>query len=249
MIKIFKLVGLLLCIEVFFLPCDVFAHPEEPEKKDPEAWGRSIYFGFDLEDGNNDSTLLSLGTKAEREKDSNIWRFELGTKYGEVEDSETIDETTGLAEYKRLLTERFYVGLGVDYLRDDISLVDYRVTNYLPVGYFLIKNDQLRFNVEAGPSYVFEEVDKIEDDYFAPRVGERLEWKISETSKIFEEAYCVFDINDSDNYIIEAEAGIEAAIAASLSLIVSFKDQYDNVPAKGLKKNDLQLLTSLAYNF
>ena len=238
----------LICFLLF--PLSVFAHPDDaPKEKDPEAWERSIYLGFDLQDGNSDTTLLALGAKAEREKDDNIWRFEANTKYGETDSSTTIDETTGLAEYKRLLTDRLYTGFGVEYRRDEIADVDYRVGLNPSVGYFLIKNDDLRFNIEGGPSYIFEEVANIEDDYFAPRVGERFEWDVSETAKLFEEAYITWDIDDSENYIITAQAGVEATISGPVSLIVSVKDDYDNVPAPGLKRNDLQVLTSLSYGF
>ena len=214
-----------------------------------EEWERSIAFGFNMTDGNTDTTLLNLRAKAEREKDSNILRFDAGTSYGETDDSTNVDSSDALAEYKRLLTDRAYIGLGSDYVRDEISDIRYRVGIHPVVGYFLLKDDTYRFNVEAGPSYIFEEVSDIEDDYLAPRIAERFEYQISETAKLFEEVEIILSIDDSDNYLVNAEAGVEAAVSATLSLIASVQTQYDNQPGAGLEKNDLTFLTSLALNF
>jgi putative salt-induced outer membrane protein YdiY len=214
---------------------------------DPTAWKKSVLFGFNLTDGNSETQLFNLGAKAKREKDKNIWNFAASHSFGEQNKETNVDTTTGLAQYQRLLTEKWYIGAGLDYLRNDISDVKYRVGGYTPLGYYIVKNDTVKFNVEAGPGYIVEEVAGISNDYFAPRVGERLEWQMSETAKLFEQAFVTFDTEDGDNYIINSSAGLEAALMNQLSLVLSAVDVYDNVPAPGLKQNDLQFISALAY--
>lgn len=232
-----------------------FAHDEEAP--DPSEWHGLAGVGYNFTDGNSETSLLNIQLKAEREKDSNIWRFEGNHRFGDQTittagvstDTTNIDASSILAEYKRLLSERLYAGVGTEYRRDQIADVKYRVSINPAVGYFFFKDDDLRFNVEAGPSYIFEEVSGVSDDYFAPRVGQRLEYQISPTAKIFEEAFVTWDIDDSENYIVNGSAGLEASIYESLSLIVAVVDTYDNVPGAGLLRNDIALLTTLAYTY
>lgn len=243
-------------------PTTVAAAPPPPEvcakclePYDPTQWERSVAFGFNLARGNTDTALININAKAQREFESNIYRFELDGNYGEDKDKEraggdkkTQENVKGLAEYKRLLSDRFYVGIGGAYLYDDISAIDYRVTINPVAGYFLLKDDEVKLSVEAGPSYIFEEVNNESDDYLAPRAAERFEYVISKTSKIFQSAEVLIDVDDSDNYIVNSEAGIKAAINSNLSLVVSAKDSYDNQPAVDREKNDLAVISALQFS-
>lgn len=237
---------------------------------DPSEWAKSLAFGFSLTDGNSNTTLLTIDGSISRDYNDNIWLFgatygfgdaEIVTDSGEVIDDTTRDDFRAVASYKRLLSDRLYVGLTNNFLYDDIAGVDYRVSIFPSLGYFLIREDNLRFNIEVGPGYVFEELTSSEiidgeviessesNDYFAPRVGERLEWDISETAKVFEEVNVTFDVDESDNILVDAQAGIEAAISTNLALVATVRNLYDGVPAAGLEKNDLSLITSLKVAF
>ncbi len=226
--------------------------------KDPSVWDKTVSIGFNLTEGNSDTLLLNANAKASRDYQKNVWLFEIDGNYGESDSIDKDDPTapspkettqqdlTGNAEYQRLLTERFYTGFGTKYKYDDIADIDYRVTLKPVVGYYLVKDDEVKLSVDVGPGYVFEKVGGIKDDYFAPRISDRFEWKISETAKLFQSAEYIFDVSESDNYQVVGEAGIEAAINSWLSLIVKAKDEYDNLPAAGKERNDFSLISGLA---
>ena len=231
-------------------PCPECPACDEEEKKD--GWDISAALGFNLTRGNSDTLLLTGNVTAQREKDSNILRFEIDGAHGEDKDRDdpvtgntTQKEIRADAEYKRLLTERFYVGATAAAIYDDIADVDYRYIVGLPVGYFLIKEEDMRLNAEVGPAYVFEKVAGVTNDYFSPRVAERFEWDISETSKFYQSVEVLFSVDDSDDTLVNSEAGIEAAINSKLSLVLSVKDEYDNLPAEGRERNDLTVNTAL----
>ena len=228
-------------------PCD--SCPGQAKAVDKTVWNSRIASGFSLTDGNSETTLLHIDAKTEKEKDQGIWFFGVQEKYGENDDETNVDMTSGKGSYKHLLSDLFYVGFATDYLRDEISDIKYRVIPSLMPGYFLIKETEIEFNLEAGPAYVFEEVGGISNDYFAPKIGNGFKYQISPTSKIFQTSSVLFDINDSDNYIADVSAGLEAAINSSLSLILSVRDIYDNVPAEGKKQNDIAFITSIGVNF
>jgi len=222
---------------------------KEDATKDKEAWNRSASLGFNLTQGNSETTLASFGFKVDREKQISIWRFEVEERYGDKESETNVDYTKGLAEYKRLQTERWYVGFGVSAIRDEIADVKYRIASSPVLGYFPIKSETAKVNIEIGPAYVYEKLGDVKDDYLAPKFSERFEYRLSDTAKFFQSVSYMISVDDSDRYLVEGEAGVEARITTMLSLIASLKDAYDNQPAVGKERNDLTVLTSLGVHF
>lgn len=118
-----------------------------------------------------------------------------------------------------MLNDNSFLGLGGKFLYDELAEIDYR-TNLDPTyGYYFIKDNQFKFKLEGGPSYIFEKVGQKSDDYLAPRLADRFDWALTCTSKIYQLAEILFDVNDSDNYIINAEIGVESALTTALSLV------------------------------
>jgi len=248
-----------------------------PPPKDPEDWGTSVSLGFNLTEGNSSTLLFTSGIAASREKDGHLWDLRAGAAYGEnevdststttdadgnevtetvTEDQQTVGEVTALAKYGRLLTDRLYTGAQVDFLHDSIQDIKYRVTIGVPLGYFLIKEDNLRFNIEVGPSYTFTKTGPDEINSAGWFASERLEWDISETAKFFEQVTYngSFEGDDleggrsfsaSDNYYIVAEAGLEAALSSNMSLVVAVRDDYINIVGDGLERNDIAIVSAL----
>lgn len=221
-------------------------------KKVLGAWDKSLAFGFNYTSGNSDTTLLSIQGQAQKETDKNIWDLNTSYFFGEDKDLEDEDNSSTTrndlragASYKRLISERFYLSPGVNFHYDEIADIDYRVMLNPTAGYFFLKDDDFRFSGEVGPSYIFERVGEEEQDYLAPRLGESFSWIISCSSKLFQTAEVLFDSEDSDNTLINAELGIEAAINTSLALVFSIRDNYDNQPAVDSERNDVAVVTAL----
>jgi len=208
-------------------------------------WETSLAFGFNLTQGNSD-TLLATGTfKTGLEQPKHLFNFELNGSYGESEDEVTQEDIKGAFEYKYLFTKRTYLGLRTTGEFDDVADVDYRVIMSPAIGYFPVKNDTYKLNVEIGPSYVFEKLDGEEDDYVNGRIADRFSWKISETSKFFQFFEYLHSLEDSDKYLINAELGVEASITTDLALVLTVRDSYDNQPAAESEKNDVEIISSL----
>lgn len=238
-----------------FAACDPKTDPCAPAKK-TDAWTKSMTAGFNLTKGNSDTLLLTVGAMGNYEdKEGNIIDLSASLNYGEDKTNKTSDEDTVTrndvkagARYDKLLNERWYVGIGSSVLTDEIADIDYRVTLDPSPGYFLLKDADFKLRLEAGPSYVFEKVAGETDSYLAPRIGEKFEWMISCTSKLYQKAEVLLDASESENYLVNAEAGIESAISTDLALVVGFRNVYDHLPAAGKDKNDFQTTTALKVN-
>lgn len=218
---------------------------KEPVKKAPGEWDISAAFGFNLTQGNADTLLLTASGRAAREIDQDSYVLEFNGAEGEQDEVRTQRYIRGDAGYKRLLSERVYLGSAIAYLADDIADVDYRLFLNPGIGYFIFKDEELSFNVETGPSYVFEKQGDGKDNFLAARFAERIEWKFSPTGKLFQAAEILLNTSDTEDLLINAEAGIEASLNSMLSLVFAIRDRFDNSPSAGRESNDVIITSAL----
>jgi putative salt-induced outer membrane protein YdiY len=148
-----------------------------------------------------------------------------------------------------LFNQRLYGGLRVEGLYDKIADVDYRFTISPLLGYYIIKDPATSLAVEAGPSLVLERVGSEDSTYLGGRVGERFEHKFKSGAKIWETAEWITQVDDVENWILNAEAGVSAPIVKALDVRIVVQNSYDNQPAPGRLKNDFKLIAGLGYRF
>jgi hypothetical protein len=104
--------------------------------------------------------------------------------------------------------------------------------------------------VEAGGAEVLEQLGGIDNSYATLRLAEKFEHKFSgHGARVWQNFEILPQVDNFNNYIINAEIGIEAIIARNLSLQSYIDDSYDNQPAFGRLKNDVKLVTGISYKF
>ena len=145
------------------------------------------------------------------------------------------------------MNERLYGYFDLSYFYDEIGDIDYRITASPGLGYFLVKDAVQSFALETGPSYIWEKVGGVEDDYLGVRFFEKYERKLSDTAKVWESVEYLPRLDDFDDYLLSAEIGVEAAMNSSLSLRLVIVDKYDSTPAPEKKENDVTVTGSLVY--
>jgi hypothetical protein len=223
----------------------------EAAPKDPAIWDKSILFGLNYTDGNTQTTNVNLGGRAERDFENNAWYFQADYNYGSAADNandprkENKNNIRGLANYRRILNDVWFAGMGTSFAHDEIADLKYRVILSPGAGAYVVRDEDLKVSLEAGPSYVFEKLGEVDEDFAAARVANRIDWVISPTAKIFQFAEYLVSLEDSSQYIVNAEAGLEAALNSYLSLVFSVKDYYINQPAVDRVPNDVITLTAL----
>jgi putative salt-induced outer membrane protein YdiY len=262
MIKYIRLLSLSVALSLFAIASSLSAEcvpgaadPCVPTKKIGE-WDNSVAVGFNMTSGNSDTKLFTLLGNTYYEKDQDIVTGTVMYNFGEDKTTPKADDASNttrndfraLAQYNRLLSERTFVGFGSKFFYDEIADIDYRIFLDPSAGYYLLKDNTFKFRLEAGPSYIFERVGGIKNDYVAPRIADRFEWALSCTSKLYQAAEVLFDVNDSENYLVNAEIGAEAALSTSMSLVVLLRETFDNQPAAGREKDDLAIISALKFS-
>jgi putative salt-induced outer membrane protein YdiY len=224
-----------------------------PEKTN--RWDTTAALGFTLTSGNSDTMLLTLTLDTKKAWEKNELGFGIAGGYGEntVNDvtTKTAEFLNGYGQYNRLFTDRFYGAFRLAGQYDGIAGIDYRFLLSPMAGYYLIKNDKMTLAAEAGPSLVFEHLaGEKANSYWAARFGERFEYKLTATTKIWESIGYIPKVDQwEQNYLLNFEAGIDTAITKHWSLRVVFQDMYASEPAPDRKKNDIRLIAGTAYKF
>lgn len=223
-----------------------------PAAVDPAVWKKSLSAGLSFTGGNSSSSVLNVNGALSRDYQNNIWDF--GSSYGygnskkDAERKTDKNEFLAKAGYKRVFDELLFGGFGADYRHDQVADIAYRLTLSPTIGAFLIRDTDLKLSLEAGPSYIIEETGGEKDNYLAPRVADKLVWDITPTSKLFQSAEALFDVTDSQNFIVNSEVGLESSITTLVSLVLLVRDAYDHQPAIDRKANDVAVISALKLN-
>lgn len=212
-------------------------------------WDSSASLGLTLTRGNTETMNIIGDFQTARKWEKNELSMGASGVYAEDRDEKSAEQLRGYAQYNRLFTERFFGYMRVDAVHDAIADVEYRLALSPGAGYYFIKNEDTSLRAEVGPGYVFEKVGSDRNNYLTLRLAERFDKKFNTTLKIWQSAEILPEIEDFENFIMTAEIGLETALSKRLSLRTYLQDVYDNVPAKGRDRNDLKLVTAVAYKF
>lgn len=231
------------------------------------GFATTVSAGLTMTDGNSETLAANASLKTEGEK-AGLGSVIAGVEgnYGESTlSSSAVDPVTGetvttdsnektvenakiYANVKKTLSPRTFALLDGSALYDGVALIDYRAALGPGLGAYLVKNDQRTLSLEAGPSYIWEQVDGARNDYLALRFAERYSCQATQTAKLTQSVEYVPEVEDFDNYYLTAEIGVEAAMSDRLSLRMVLQDKYDNTPAPGAERNDLSLIAGLGFS-
>jgi putative salt-induced outer membrane protein YdiY len=213
------------------------------------GWTNTAAIGFALNSGNSDNMLVTGAYDAAFRSTGNEALFNVFGGYGETDSSTSTQLLRAAAQYNRLFSERCFGGLGIGLLYDDIAEVDYRLSPAATAGYYLVKNDAALLSIEAGPSYVWEEVGGVSDSYFAIQAAEKLTWKLADGIALTQSVTFNTEAEDWENFLLIAAAALDFDVTEDLTFRTSVNSIYDNTPANGNEKNDLLLSAGMAVKF
>ena len=238
-----------------------------PAQADPtNKWESVFALGLGYTTGNSENFLGTASITSARKWSKDEMLLGLSAGYGEsttetdnptppprtlTEHNTTDQYVRGYAQWNHLFSDRFYAGIRLDGVYDDVAGIDYRFILSPLAGYYLIKKPNIFLAVEAGPSFIAEHLrGEAADQYFGLRFGDRFEYKFFEgRARIWQTASYVPQVDDFNNYVLTVEVGIGASLSKVLELRLVVYDEYDNEPAPGRKNNDLKLTAQIGYKF
>jgi putative salt-induced outer membrane protein len=211
----------------------------------------SLNLGLTATTGNSRASTGNASLEAKLTRPESITHLGASATYGQSGGKTTADKSNAFAQYNYLLTERLSAYINLAWERDRVADLVWRINAGPGLGYYFIKRPDASLIGELGVSYVREKFENVKfDDYYALRVAERGEWKITETAKLWEKAEYLPDVSDfKKRFIMNGEAGVEAAITIKTSLRFLVQDTYNSAPAPGRRRNDTTYIAAVGYKF
>ena len=213
------------------------------------SWQSSITAGLTLTRGNKSATLFTTEFLTAKKTPRNEYSLGLGAAYGNQQSADTVNNYKAFGQWNRLFTERFFGYARAEALRDLIADLDYRFTVGPGAGYYLLKETNTTLALESGAGMEFQRLGGKDDQFSTTRFAERFEQKFNNRARLWQTAELVPQVDNFDNYVVNFEIGMEAAISKSLSLKTYFDDTYANQPAAGRLKNDAKIIAGVSYKF
>jgi putative salt-induced outer membrane protein YdiY len=217
----------------------------------PAEWDTTLTVGLTVTGGNTKTLLTSVDFSTQFKTPDNEYLFDVNGAYGENNEIVNAESLDGSGQYNRLATERLYYGLKVDGFHDGIAGIDYRLTVTPLAGYYLIKTPNTFLVAEIGPGYVYQRNEGSDTtmSHAAMRLGERFEHSFTKTTKIWEKAEIIPQVNNFGNFYSDGEIGVSATLSKHTALSSYVDDSYYQIPTPGNLRNDIKFVTGLTYKF
>lgn len=245
---------------------DATATAVDLAEKIPDAtagWETKLSAGFETYGGNTDKDAVNGRIETQKSDGDTVviasvegaWEQQEQTYVREDGSTYTDDErTVGNAKFDVNVKERFdgfFVYGAVNGKHDGFADLKYRFVESLGLGTYLVDEDALKFSVEGGFAYVEEKIGSEKGDYPALRLAERVDWKPdwAEGISFYETAALLWDLDNTDHYLVAAEAGADVPLAGSFSLVLKAAVDYNSDPGEGVDKTDRKVIAQLAYTF
>jgi putative salt-induced outer membrane protein YdiY len=223
--------------------------PVAPADAKKGAWDKSAALGLTLTSGNSETVLGTASLLASKKDPENEWSLGLDGAYGKNNHVKSVETLHGFGQYNHLFSDRSYGYMRLDGLHDSIADLEYRGTFSPGAGYYLLKDSAKQFSVEGGPAFIYEKQGSDKKGYVSLRIAERFDYKLNDRAKIWESVEVLPQVDHFKNFLVNSELGIETKITEQLGLRAVLQNNYDNEPAIGRKKNDIRLVTAIAYHF
>ena len=211
-----------------------------------ETWRQSVSAGLTLNKGNSDTLTVVAGWDATRSKASDTLRLAFHGGYGETDDATSAQTGTAMVHFRRHLKEMF-VYSGTDVLHDRVAAVDSRIITGLGGGDYLWQSTSSHLSGEAGIGHLWEDAGGETDNYPVFRLALRHERHVGTSARLWGSVEYVPRAEDLGEYLLQAEAGIEAAISTDLHLRLVVRDRFDSHPPTGTRENDVSVVSGLTW--
>ncbi len=219
------------------------------EEAKSDDWTGSVSLGFSMTEGNSETSTHRVGLRADREMEKCEWHFQADWIYGESDDEKNVESGKLSAEHKWLLSDPWFADYMAELSYDAVASLDYRLITGPAIGRYLARTDALRLSLELGPVYVRQKQRDETDDYLAGRIAQNFEYRFNESARIWQTAEYIVRADDDEQYLLNAEVGLETALTTRIAVELLLQNRYDNQPAEDKERNDLILTSALKYAF
>jgi putative salt-induced outer membrane protein len=224
------------------------AQPAPP----PPLWTGNAGLGLSLNRGNTSTTNFNMSGEATRDpKTGKVWKFKGLYLRGETDGKLSVDRLLLEGRYEFTFAKRAYAFAQAQFLEDEFKQIDYLFAPSAGVGYRLIATPKTTFNVDGGLGAKFEKNPGFDQRHdLVVTSSDKFEYKLSPGATVTQGFSALWQANEFGDALYTFTAGIAAALTTRTQLKVELLDTYATRPPNvEVKKNDIAVLTAIAYKF
>ncbi|MBI1841563.1 MAG: DUF481 domain-containing protein, partial [Verrucomicrobia bacterium] len=216
----------------------------------PKDWSFDLQAGVDLGFGTTDRQLYNSRGHAvyahQKLRNTSDLMFAFGKSAG-IKSADRLDASMK-TDYD-LKGRLFLYNLGgAGY--DNVRHIDLRYEVGPGLGYHVLRGESFKLNTEVGANYQVNDfsIGNSSESFFY-RVAEDAAWKVTPKLSIDQRFEFFPGISDLEKYRLRFEGNLRYSLRQNLYLNLSALDLFDNSPAPGITKNDIQIRSSVGLRF
>ncbi|MBU2540856.1 MAG: DUF481 domain-containing protein [Candidatus Omnitrophica bacterium] len=219
----------------------------------PKAWERKISLGFNKSGGNTQQSQLAFSLFANRKSEFNEFTVGAEAFYSSSENKMDTQRSSVFIRYASSFGEElnWYNFYKFEAEHDRFADIDYRLVPSIGLGYWFSDEESFKALSECGLGLEHTKfrIDNKDNDeiIIIPRVF--LEKKLVHDSRISQDLLLYPTLDEWSRYRLHSETSFLNPISDSLSIRLSFIDDYNSDPPGNTKKNDFRLISALEYSF
>lgn len=228
-----------LCLSLFILLCagSLQAEIVFERKFSLGGWlasgnteGRSFHTDFYLSRDHKSVNGLSVKGSLDQESSAGV---------------ETMFKIYSALRYAHSINNKLYDFYKLEAEHDRFQDINIRLIPTVGIGYWFVDQKDFKVRLEGAVGYQRDYmVDRTSDEMIVLKIGsDFLRGGFSNDLDIYVAA------NNSDNFRIVNQANYKIKLNTYYWFKLSLKDEYDNLPAVGVKKNDLRFTIGIEYSF
>jgi putative salt-induced outer membrane protein len=222
--------------------------PCPPPAPPPPLWTGSLGLSYLATTGNSETETLGLSTAWDRR--STPWGIELRAlaHRAETERETTAERYLASVRGKRALSDRHELFAGLVHERDEFAGFDQRSIVEGGALWRALVGPVHELAFDAGLTWTSEDrLDGTDDEWTGAVAGVAWAWKITPAAALRERLLFYPNFDDSDDWRLTSETALDAALADSWALRVSYLVQRDNRPPAGFEETDTSTAVSLVW--
>jgi putative salt-induced outer membrane protein len=237
------------------LTCALVPAAALAQDKPDGLWHGNFSLGATFASGNSDSTNAGVNFDTARATAQDKLSFYASGAYGENKTggvkTKSADLLRGGGRYEWNLTPRAFAFGSADLERDGLIDLDLRAVVGGGLGYYVLKEKDVSFQVFGGLAGTTERygLSTRNRDYAVLILGEESSHALSETTSFKQKLVVYPDLDETGEYRATFDAMLASKLGGNWTLNLSLGARYNSLPPAGTKKTDTVFLVGVGTKF
>ena len=227
------------------------AENADQETEEKPLWGGSLGFSYLSTAGNTDTQSFGLDLKIDRR--ASPWGVKVRGKFNRAEENDllTAERYFLMIQGLRGASKRMDVFAALSGEQDRFAGVDFRVVVASGVEWKALLGPEHLLDIDLGLTWTDETglVPELDDSFLGGLLGLDYSWNLSQTAKLTQTATFFFNFDQTDDWRLTTDTGVQAQVIQRLAVKLSYEIRYRNQPLAIFKSTDTIAKASVVLSF